>query len=158
MSFTAPSLQKTYAIVSSFDPALSLPEDADERANTLRVARETGNWQPLIKAGESPTLFWLRPLPGSTRSWLAGYQSRRRLTGQETADIALRLALRKIDNFGAFEKVSLVYIDDQELADVAAIDAIYGVDPRDPKIGASIVSELGGIVLERLMEGLSPKS
>ena len=157
MSFTPGSVQKEYALVASIDPALALPEDKDERENALRVARETGNWAPLIKPGESPTLFWVRPLPGYLQTWIRGHAQRHQLSGEEAGVIALRLALRRFENFGGRGKCEIEKTEDEWLASKADIAAITDVNPHDPSVGLNIVAELGWVVFNRLMEGLSPK-
>lgn len=68
------SLQGTFSLVYSGDPALQprpadLPKDAPDDAKAqrkddqdqydaaLKACRETGNWSPLVKPGDSPTVF-----------------------------------------------------------------------------------------------------
>lgn len=156
--FAPPSLQKEYALVFSGDPALALPTDEKERANVLRVARETGQWDGLLKVGERPTLFRMRQLPGSTRTWLGCHSTRKKLLDHEVCELALRLALRAVDNFGAFT-LSFHTFEDQALATVDIIDAICAIgDPiGQPDLGRQAVAELGGLVIKRTAEGVPPK-
>ena len=100
-----PSLIKEYTLIYSGDPALALPADPKEREQALIVARETGNWQPLVVAGEQPTLFQCRPLPGTTFEWLVGewgFRAKlgRKPTGAEGLLLTFQLGVRKIENFG----------------------------------------------------------
>lgn len=157
MSFSPPSLQKPYSLISSLDPALNLPADEKEKENAMRVAQETGNWQPLIKAGEQPTVFMMRPLGGTTRNWLIGQQTRHRLTDVELLELVFRLAIEKIENFGLHGSVKRQNLEGHGVATADVLDAIYGIDPANPSLGQQIVIELGGVVLNRLMEGISPK-
>lgn len=153
-----PSLQHEYTLIFSGDPALVLPEDPEERANALRVARETGKWDALIQAGQQPTMFHVRPLPQSTFRWLIGEATRRNLQGFEMTILALRLALRRIDNFGTHSgKVQLEKNDEQQLAKIDVIDALFNVDPDDVDVGRRVVDELGTEILRRAGDGISPK-
>lgn len=175
----APSLQTGYTLVFSGDPALNLPaipaalpSDASaeqvaerdaviaDRQNQLRVARETGRWDKLCIAGERPTLFHLKPLSGSTYTWLASEADRRELRPAETMELALRLALDSIENLGAI-KVSFEKSEDgQRLVKRSVIDDLYaiGIDAGDAELGRAVVQELGSCVLVRAQEPLSPKS
>lgn len=112
-----PSLQSTYTLVWSNDPALELPVHADdpalsaddnaaasaetdkERARLLRVARATGNWSAITKPGEQPTVFHFQNLSRSEWSWAEGEINRRRLGALESNDLMFLIALRRIDNF-----------------------------------------------------------
>jgi len=157
MSFAPLSLQATYALISALDPSLNLPSDDAEKDNAIRIARETGKWDSLVKVGEQPTTFWMRQLKGTDRTWLIGHQSRNRLTDLELCEIAFRLAIDKIDNFGSFHTVKRSKVEGRDLATNEVLDAIYAVN-ADPSIGQTIVAELGGVVIQRLMEGVAPKS
>lgn len=154
--FRAPSLQHEYTLVFSGDPALDLPVDEAERETALRVARETGNWEPILKQGQIPTLFHVRQLTQSSARWLGGEIRRRRLEPGEISVLALRLALRRVDNFDG-HRVRHEQIDDQELATIATIDMLFEVDPSNLDIGRTLVDELGSLVLQRASEGISPK-
>lgn len=156
--FLPPSVQKEYALVFSGDPALALPSDEKERDNALRVARETGDWSGLIKPGQLPTLFTVRPLSGSMITWLGSQRSRNRLSGQEACELAFRLGLRKIDNFGDFE-IEFEREGAQVLAAVTVLDALYDIGRviGKPNLGRELIAELGGLVIERATESISPK-
>ncbi len=156
--FLPPSVLKDYALVFSGDPALMLPTDEKEREAALTVARDTGNWTPLLIAGEEPTLFYVRQLSGTTFTWMASQQKRKRLSQQELCELALRLALRKVENFGKF-RVEFVSDDGQTLASTDVIDAIYGLGESIGKteLGRDAVAELGSAVIHRATEGLRPK-
>jgi hypothetical protein len=130
-----------YTLIFSGDPALSLPDDEAERERLLKHARRTGDWQPICT--------------GSEFDWFAGEVNRRNLVGPEMAALALRLAIKRIDNFGG-HKVERAKVDGIALAKVETIDAIYSVDPDDPGVGRAIVSELGNHVIERATTKLDP--
>lgn len=113
-----PSLQSTYTLVWSHDPALLLPEHVDdpalsekqnaeakdkadkERARLLRIARQTGDWQAIVKPNEAPTFFSFGHLSHNEMSWIEGEASRRSLGGLEVANLIFLVALRSIENFG----------------------------------------------------------
>lgn len=146
-----PSLQSDYSLIYSGDPALVLPEDADERARLLQQARETGNWTGLIAQGQEPTLFTVAPLTGSAFAWLSGETRRRDLSQVESLSLALRLALRKVSGFGD-HKVTLSKTDEgYKIANVDIIDAIYAA------AGAEPVMELGAHIITKASESPSPK-
>ncbi len=149
-----PSVQNEYTLIYSGDPALNLPTDETERETVLRVAHETGRWDALL-GSESPTLFHVRPLPGTVFDWLLGERIRGNLTDVETWTLALRLALRRVDNFGKHEVKTARNDDGHVLADVAIIDALYA---EAGGLGRDIVAELGTAVIERATTALRPKS
>lgn len=150
----APSVASEYSLVYSGDPALDLPEDPAERERVLEVARDTGNWQSLIRAGEMPTLFHVRPLYGTLWDWFVGEVNRRSLVQVESAAFALRLALRRVENFGSY-KVSHSKVDGQSMATTEIIDAIYTEAGGE---GRQIVEEIGALVIVKATQGLRPKS
>lgn len=105
-----PSLQSTYTLVWSGDPALDLPEappDAtdeqrakidSERTRLLRIARQTGNWP--IRAGEQPTAFTFRNLSHNEFAWVQGESNRRQLGASEINNLFFLIAITGIANFG----------------------------------------------------------
>jgi hypothetical protein len=157
MSFAPLSVQNSYPLISAEDPALDLPSDVDAKETALRVARETGKWEALLRPDQKPTTFWMRNLPGTDRSWILGYQVRQRLVEIELCELAVRLALESIENFGVFGPIKRVSLEGRTLASTDVLDAIYRVS-EDKSVGQRIVLELGGIVIKRLTEGIGPKS
>lgn len=169
----APSLQHVYSLCFSEDPALDLPsvpeladdasdEDrkaqklaAEELASKLKVARETGQWP--LHAGMEPTIFTVAPIGGTALTWLQGESRRHELAGEEGLELALRLALRKVDNLGGI-KVEFVNEDGHRLVAPKTMDALYaiGLEAGDAQLGRRLVFELGAVVLARAMSGLSP--
>jgi hypothetical protein len=150
----APSLQNDYAFIFSGDPALALPEDPEQRKHALDVARETGNWQPLLGQGDPPTVFTLRPLSGSVYDWWRGECARQRLISAEAATLLVRLAIVKVDNFGA-HKVERVTVDGVSIAKVDIINAIYD---EAGGAGRNVISELSDEVVDRATKAPRPKS
>ena len=149
----APSLTSDYSFIFSGDPALVLPEDPEQRKHALELARETGNWQPLL-GGEPPTVFTLRPLTGSVYDWWLGEVTRQRLVNAEAASLIVRLALVKVDNFGA-HKVERVKVDGISLAKVDIIDAIYA---EAGGAGRAVIDEIAAEVVDRATKAPRPKS
>ncbi len=145
-----PSAIAEYSLVYSGDSALNLPADEKEAAEALQRARETNQWQSLIKEGEMPTLFHVRPLFGSLHTWFIGECNRRNYVQKEAVEFALRLALQRVDNFGPF-KVTHTTDDGHKLATIETIDAIYSAPD-----GRAIVEELGLLVMIRA-QGLPGK-
>lgn len=119
-----PSLQREFTIIWSKDPALVPPpetpdENADEAAlaayklaltdyeRRLKVARETGEWAPMVREGHAPTAFHFMGLDREEGSWLYGeseYSSihKRPLTRPEQFNLIVRIGIRGIDNFGDY--------------------------------------------------------
>lgn len=149
-----PSQIKTYSVIFSGDPALVLPADPKDQLRALELARETGQWASLIKEGEVATVFELRPLPGTAFDWWAGEVRRKRLSNPETNTLLVRLALRKVEHFGA-HKVELETCDGQQLATEAIIDALYA---ESGDLGRAVVGELGDLIYKRAERTLGPKS
>ncbi len=149
-----PSLQNEYTLISSLDPALSLPEDEEQRAHALSVAKETGNWSAILNGTDQPTVFTMRPLKGSEFDWWAGEVNRRGLVNSEASVLALRLALVKVDNFGS-HKVEFVREGGIRLAKLDIIDAIYAEGGSE---GRAIVLELATHIIERAQTAPRPKS
>lgn len=149
-----PSLQSESSLIYSGDPALNLPEDPDERARVLQVARETNKWADLLIAGETPTTFNVRPLTGSQFDWWCGEVRRRSLSDAEAAALALRFALHSVTGFGSFGTLKRERIDGHSFATVEIIDALYASTDGH---GRSIVLELGGVIVERASSSPSPK-
>jgi hypothetical protein len=174
--FKPPSLQKEFVLVYSGDPALELPvvpdkvdgeteeaakqreELAAEVESKLRVASETGRWGEIVKSGQIPTFFHFRSIHDDALMWLLGEVTRRQLTEIESCELAFRLALVKIENFGTL-RVEHEQIDDQKLAKKKSIRALYDIgcelDPPQA-IGRTIVLQLGAQVIKRAREGALP--
>lgn len=139
----------------SGDPALELPEDAEEKARVLKIARETGKWP--IKPGETPTLFHIRQPSGLAQEFVGGEIKRRDLTPAEAMTLLFRFGVQKIENAGdlkvTYQKLGQFRIlsDDtlNELFDV-------GKDIGQPDLGRSVVDEIGVAIFNRMQEPLSP--
>ena len=128
----------------------------DDYERKLRVARETGNWQPLIIEGQSPTPFvmgqvdrnaWrsLRDrlrLPPGTPGWVGPTQG---------VALLFRLALQRV--VGLDLEVARRADARWENWVMAQPDIVTELDAR---FSPGIVAELGSEVFERL-QGLSPK-
>jgi hypothetical protein len=173
---TLPSLQREYPLVFSGDTALDLPSIPDvddlsqlteeqrkaieERENKLRVARETGRWYEILKGGQHATVFWFRSIHDDTLTWLGGETMRRRLSEVEAATLAFRLALVRVENFGAF-KLQHETRDGHRMVKEESLRPLYNLgldlDPPLP-LGRALVLELGALVLIRAKEGVPPKS
>lgn len=119
-----------------------LEEEAQPDLDRLTVARETGDYKPILKDGESPTWFHLRVIPGTL---MRSFQSA--LSSNELADfnvpaLALRLALTKVENL---EGVTCEQERDPKYGTIAKSSIIDALDA----INAGIVNELGGFALSR---------
>lgn len=178
MAFGLPSNQQDYVLCSEFDPALDLPEIptlgedpsnedkaeyqrvVEERNRLINLAHATGNWRDITKPGEQPTMFKLRQVHGTALTWLQGEVNRQHLNADEAFELAFRLALRSIDNFGGlkleFEQIAI----GRKIVTRKSIEPIYNIgrNTNRPLLGRSIVLELGGAVWKRALEGVSPLS
>jgi hypothetical protein len=154
-----PSLQGDFPLVYSADPALSLPEDPVERATALRVARETGNWRPILLAGQEPTVFACAPLHGSALTWLRGEASRGEWSQEELFEYAFRLSIRRVDNLGALQIGHELTARGHKIQTLASLDELYDIGRQvNPLLGRLIVQELGAVIVARAAETLPPKS
>jgi len=153
----APSIQHEYSLIFSGDPALILPADPEEKARLIRVAQETGDWKGLL-GDEQPTIFQFRNLSRTQLGWFEGERNScswlngRPLSGRESDDLMVRLALRGVENFGK-HKVSFARINGQSIATSDIIDAIH--DEANPH-GEAVIGELAGIVTERALQQIRP--
>lgn len=105
-----PRFAGSYEVISSYDDAIDRPElpardegesDQDYRARcdklfaafrrAISVARETGDWAPVLRPGVEPTRFVLRRIPG--RQWLVWDDVAADLTEQRRAALLVRMAL-----------------------------------------------------------------
>lgn len=150
----APSVQREYTLIWSGDPALSLPEDAQERSRVLADARLTGNWAPLIADGQQPTLFHFKDLTRAEFGWWDGERSNSARLGRplgvlEASDLVLRLALRSVDNFGS-HKVTRKQFGPVWLCELDIINAI------SDQAGSAPLVEFAEIVLERAANPIRP--
>lgn len=179
MAFGLPSSQSDYVLCSEFDPALDLlelptlgedPSEDDkaayravveERNRLVKLAHATGNWRELSKPGEQPTYFKFRQIHGTLLTWLQGEVSRQRLNADEAFELAFRLALKSIDNFGGLKlEFDQVPGMNRKIVSRKSIEPIYNIgrSTNRPLLGRSIVLELGGAVWSRALEGVPPLS
>jgi hypothetical protein len=156
-----PSLVHDYSLVFSGDPALDAP---DERASEPEVrewqeklarARETGQWDSLLKPGQEPTRFVMRQLTGSQRRELMDLlEDSSRGGGMGKTAILFRAAVKRVDNLGATE---VKHHRDPETGLSFKIATPEIVNVLDD-ISMAIVGELATEVARRLQGVTSPKS
>ena len=150
-----PSLQSEYALVYSGDPALNLPADEAERANALRIARETGRWAAITHAGQEPTVFLFRPIHGVARTWMANQARAKSLAPEAVIELVFRLALASVTGLPGLE-LKHERVDGLPILTLAAMDQFYSIG--EGELGREVVAELGEVVLTRTIQGVPPKS
>jgi len=150
-----PSLQSEYALVYSGDPALNLPADETERANALRISRETGRWASITHVGQEHTAFLFRPIHGVARTWMANQARAKELTPDAVIELVFRLALVRVDNLPGLQ-LKHERVDGLPLLTLASMDQLYSLGTGD--LGRDVVIELGDVVLTRTLQGVPPKS
>ena len=148
------SLQHEYSLIYSEDCALKLPTGETERETALRVARQTGKWSELTLQGETPTVFQVLPMTGTQFSYLGSEQVRKGLLQMEVYELAIRLVLRSIANFGD-HKVTHSIVEGHQIAGRATIDALYAIG-ETPAMGRAVIAELGEIIISHASDGISP--
>lgn len=153
-----PSLQSEYSLIFSADPALSLPDDAEERDRVLRIARQTGNWTNLVTPGQVPTVFHFRNLEHTDIAWLDGEQQNssehnRPLGTIEYLTLAVRLALRSVENFGTHKVDHKPLGSQRKVATPAIINAIHAAAG---KLGAELLTEFAVHIINRGSGQLDP--
>lgn len=156
-----PSLVREYTWIWSKDPALDAPPDdapAEAKADWDRrvdQARDTGQWDGLIKAGQVPTKFTLRNVPGT--QWRAALDalSNGRIGAASLDAIAARLAIRGVTNLDEDNgKVEIKFKDFPGIGSIADEKIINLLDGYD----MAIVAELAVHVVKRQNAGAtSPK-
>lgn len=171
----AVSVLTDYALVYSEDPALTLaarppPPDAlpDDTEDTYRPrveawqkaideivtanralferAMETGEWAAITKPGETPTVFRVRIVPGST--WAAYERILRddKLGDREAQQLAFRLAVTTIDNAPGVPLAKAEHVDRRGVATgLGVILTAATVDAIDT-VSRKIVAEVGTLV------------
>ncbi len=166
MTLTAhQSLQGRFALVYSGDPALQprpadLPDDtaADVRAertaaqakhdHALTVARDTGNWTPLIIPGTTPTLFSFElPLGSKRRKLIDLYQRHDRADEHASASAALFRATCKDATSLPEGAPTLTFVVEGGISMLA--DDV--VDFLDGRVGPYLIGEFAETIYERLL-------
>jgi hypothetical protein len=119
----------------------------EERERMIKIARETGEWGPILVGEKQPKGFTFRPLPASAMPVLLDMQNAG-VGGFEVTSTAFRIALVAIDNFPKGVEMRTVGSKKfDRLADVSFFDKA-GV----PAALASLVMlELGNRCMERAM-------
>jgi hypothetical protein len=140
------SLQGRFSLIHSTDSALQ-PRPEDEAAQVeydqaLKVARETGKWDALLKPGDAPTIFHCE-LPTDRRK-LHDLFTVAAQAGHLSSAMALvfRAAVKSIDNL----PLKLAWVAEHGL-DLLDVDIIAQLDAISP----SIVNELGGVIWQRMV-------
>lgn len=140
----APSLQTGFALVWSKDPALKLPEDPAEAERVLAIGRDTGNYP--IADGQQPSVFHFEALSRHELGWWDGERRHSSIYGRplspiEANDLLVRIALRRVDNFGAVT-VERATIGGIGIADARVIEVINIAAP-------SALAEFADAIIER---------
>lgn len=153
-----PSLQSEYSLIFSGDPALSLPDDAEERSRVLRIAQQTGNWTAHVIPGQVPTVFHFRNLEHTDIAWLDGEQQNssehnRPLGTIEYLTLAVRLALRSVENFGTHKVEHKPLGSQRKVATPAIVNAIHAAAG---KLGAELLTEFAVHIINRGSGQLDP--
>jgi hypothetical protein len=143
-----PSLVRDTVLVYSQDPALDAPpsdatdEERKRWQHRVDVARETGDWAPVLKPGQQPTRFVVRRIPGTTWRKIEDRIGFASIGAMEGMSLVLRAALKGVENFGDFK---VTHADEDGIGSIAKADVIDLLDAVDP----DIVAELGFQVLSR---------
>ena len=162
-----PSLVRDYDLVWSGDsairqpPTLSAePTDAEKAAladyeQAIKVARETGNWASLVLENQVPAKFVMRQVDRNAWRaladlWALPKDNPRRIGDHSMLALVFRLALKNIAGVEGLEVRRAV--DSHWGWDMALPEVVTLLDMVDP----SIVTELGGIVLQKILD--FPKS
>ncbi len=150
-----PSNIRAYDDFYSGDPAIiqpevdATPEQRAERDRLIRVARETGDWAPITVSGQQPTKFVMLPSSGDAYRTMIDSMSSDKYGHFKMSQIAFRLAVKAIENFGNLEVKRNESERYGEIATVKVSDALDAVDKK-------IVTELGQEAMRRA-SAISPK-
>jgi hypothetical protein len=116
-------------------------------ANLLRVARETGDWSPVIIEGMTPTKFTLRPLQGRLLRKISDLE----IGGATKNSVIVRAAVIDVIGLDGF-KLKLEPDKEYGLGSIATQEFTDCLDFID----AGIVNELALLIWQRAL--LRPKS
>lgn len=142
-----PSLQHRHALVWSGDPALATPPDGADEATQkawearLRVARETGKWDDVLRPGELPTWFYVQPIRGTTLRLLADDATSGRIGPASMWSLCFRLGIKAIEN----PAIAFTQESDARLGPIAPSSVVDDLDALNP----GIVAELGAALFNR---------
>lgn len=164
-----PSLQSDYTLCFSEDVALDLPaldglegealdKAIEERVRLLADACNRGAWGAITKHGQQPSHFQVRPIYADI-TWLLSERERRKLSTAELYELAFRLAIKSIDNFGNWKPVFDQPVDESpRLLSLASLGEVkcVGLGSPDPHMGTRIVHEIGRVAFEHAMDGVRP--
>lgn len=120
--------------------ALRLKCDDDLRK--LTVSRETGDYSKILKAGEPPTWFKFRIIPGTLMREFQNELITESIANFKIPALAFRIALVGIDGL---DGVRVDMEDDKHYGRIAKSDIVDSLDAID----AGIVNELGNFALSR---------
>lgn len=168
-----PSNQRPYDEFYSRDPAfVQLPDSeplsklepearaartrvVEDHERAIRIARETGDWKPLLAGEAEPTRFVMMPMSGDLFRKLGDLTLSDKLGGLELDQLVVRIALVDVVNLGD-TKVDRRRPHEnpafRELGKVASVDITNLLDSIDRRI----IGELGGLVMTRA-RGPDPK-
>lgn len=168
-----PSNQKPYDEFYSRDPAFVQPPpelaagvelDAElvkahkaevaAHAERVRIARETGDYKPLLAGELRPTLFTMAPLSGDVFRKLCDLVTGGTIRGFALDQLALRCALVGVVNLDDHTVERKLHDNARlhELGAMATVDIPNLLDSIDRRI----VGELGGLVMKKA-RGPDPK-
>lgn len=147
-----PSYQHEFDLFWSGDDAIvQLPKGAskkrqEEHARKLRIARETGDWAPILVAGAQPTRFKCRPVAGNHFRRLLDRNLAGAIGEGECRALLLRMSLVDVVNLpGPDGEPFAVSLGASEYGQIASTEVIDYLDSINP----GIVSELGVVLFLR---------
>jgi hypothetical protein len=146
-------LADTFKLVYAGDPALD--HDRPDFDAAYARALETLDFAPLIRAGEQPTWFVF-----STPGMSAVRRVMDLTTSVRHHWLAVRMALRRVENFGEFivEKAAdPEYPKAGDLVTVACMDVLEAIPGALGRPAFELVNDFGACVLHRGMN-IHPKS
>lgn len=143
-----PSNQQTYDAFWSGDPAF-VQGEGKEHERKLELARETGDWSPVIVVGLVPTKFVLRQIPGEIKRRILDRFNADQIGGYELDSLLLRLAVVDVVGLGDFK---LRFASEDDWGKLATHDLPNLLDACAP----GCVAELAVQIFNRMM-GISGK-
>lgn len=157
-----PSNQKTWDAFYTGDTAIiQLPDEASDeqkkdRDDLIERARELGadGWADVVVEGERPTIFTFKPLGSELTGHLVDMLNDPRVGAFRVFALAFRLALVGVKNLTDSGKVDFVnHGEFGRIATTAFLDRAGCTG----EVGASIITELGSLVMTRA-RAANPKS
>lgn len=95
-------LTDSMALAYAYDPSFERGDNEEKYLEAFRSATERLDYSALVKSGDQPTLFHMRPLTDAETRRIRGLGT---LSDAELAALVVRMTLERVENGGDLAKV-----------------------------------------------------